>query len=255
MKDILYFLHIPKTAGTSLNKFVKSKYPDNKVYPFATYHQVYTNKKLNLDDFNMIAGHFTYSFVQNMKRPVKIITVFRHPVSRTISAYNHFMREPVHNYEFNKFKKCEIKEALNFYPHLFSNQQTKHLGFSENILTMPRYKIPIPFSIENWLEFYKNIDMNIIYQNAIANLDKLFLFGFTDRMQDFMKHLCKSFNWKMPEDHAKHNTAKDNQVKEDEISENVIKKIEKLNEFDLKLYNYARQKYKEMNRKLNNAIN
>ena len=191
MQSILYFLHIPKTAGTSLNNIIKEQFPKNKVYPYATYHQVYTNTKLKLDNYDIIAGHFTHSYVQNMIRPVKIITVLRNPVSRVISAYNHFMREPVCNFQFNNFKKCPIKDAINMYPWLFSNQQTKHLGWTENVLKMPRYKIPIPFSIENWLEFRQNLDMEKIYKNACEAIDNMFLFGFTDRLEEFIKILFK----------------------------------------------------------------
>lgn len=248
MKSILYFLHIPKTAGTSLNNLIKSQFPKEKVYPYATYHQVYTNTKLNLDNFDIIAGHFTHSYIQNMIRPVKIITMLRNPLSRVISAYNHFMREPVHNYEFNKFKKCPIKDAINMYPWLFSDQQTKHLGWSENVLKMPRYKIPIPFSIENWLEFRQNLNMEKIFQNACKNIDNMFLFGFTDRLEEFTKILFEKMEWNVPVEIPKSNIAKENQVQENEINERVIKRIEELNSYDNRLYQYARKKYKELYR-------
>lgn len=248
MENILYFLHIPKTAGTSLNNIIKSQFSKEKIYPFATYHQVYTNKKLELDSFDIISGHFTYSYIQNMTRPVNVITVLRNPVSRVISAYNHFMREPVHNFEFNKFKKCTLNDALNMYPWLFSNQQVKHLGWRQNVLKMPRFKIPIPFSIENWLEFRENLNMDKLYENACNALDNLFLFGFTDRLNEFVKTLFEKNNWKISVDIPKSNSAKENQIAENEVNDKIIKRIEELNSFDIKLYQYARKKYKEINR-------
>lgn len=246
MKNILYFLHIPKTAGTSLNKLIKSNFESEKVYPFATYHQIFTNTKLNLDDYEMVAGHFTMSFVKNFKSKVNTITIFRNPVSRVISAYNHFMREPEANFEFNYFKKCNIKQALQTYPWLFSNQQVKHLGWNENVLEMPRYKIPIPFSIENWKSFHQNIKIEEIYERACNNLKKLFLFGFTDRIEEFTNSLFKKMNWILPEEIPSKNKAKDNQITEDDLNSTIIEIIEKLNEYDIKLYQYARKLYKEI---------
>lgn len=246
MKRILYFLHIPKTAGTSLNKIIKAQFKNNKVYPFATYHQVFTNTKLNLDSFEMVAGHFTMSFVKNFNNPVDTFTVFRNPVSRVISAYNHFMREPEANFEFNYFKKCNIKQALQTYPWLFSNQQIKHLGWNDNILNMPRHKIPIPFSIENWKNFYENVNMDKIYKNACENLEKLFLFGFTDRINEFINNIFKKMNWSVPKEIPNQNKAKENQVTEEELNSSVVNIIENINEYDIKFYNYARRRYKEL---------
>jgi hypothetical protein len=246
MKKLLYFLHIPKTAGTSLNNILKSKFETQKVYPFATYHQVFTNSKLDLDSYDIIAGHFTMSFIQNLKSTPNIITVFRNPISRVVSAYNHFMREPEANFEFNYFKKCNIKKALQTYPWLFSNQQVKHLGWNQNILTVPKYKIPIPFSIENWKEFHGNIKINEIYKKACENLEKLFLFGFTDRIDEFINNLFIKMNWELPFEIPSKNKAKDNQITETDLSPDIIEIIEKLNEHDIKLYQHARKRYKEI---------
>ena len=41
-------MHIPKTAGTSLN-ILKFNFESDKIYPFATYHQLFTNSKLNFE--------------------------------------------------------------------------------------------------------------------------------------------------------------------------------------------------------------
>ena len=245
MKKILYFLHIPKTAGTSLN-ILKSNFESDKVYPFATYHQLFTNSKLNLDSYDFIKGHFTMSLIQNIKSKTNTITVFRNPISRVISAYNHFMREPDANFEFNYFKKCNIKQALQTYPWLFSNQQVKHLGWNINLLKMPKHKIQIPFSIENCKEFYQNIKMDEIYENACGNLENLFLFGFTDRIEEFINTLYIKLNWDLPLEVPNKNKAKDNQITEDDLSPDIIKMIEKLNQYDIKFYEHARKIYKEI---------
>jgi hypothetical protein len=87
----MLFLHIPKTAGTSLKRFL--------------YHQVSAQACLldpslpatleegELDRYQLVAGHLDYDFVGRYRRRPFVLTSLRHPVDRALSAY-YYQRTP-----------------------------------------------------------------------------------------------------------------------------------------------------------------
>ena len=79
-------MHIPKTAGTSVNNIIKSNFKNNKIYPFPTYHKVFTNSKLNYDSYELISGHFTMSLIENIKSAFFNINI-RHDGKKMFTAW------------------------------------------------------------------------------------------------------------------------------------------------------------------------
>ena len=246
MNEILYFLHIPKTAGFNLINLLKDNFKKDKVYPHAGYHELFQKNNLNFDSYDFIHGHYTVSLLKNIKNPVKTITILRNPISRTISAYNMFMRELEENFEFSKFKKTSIENALKNQSWLFSDQQTKHLGWDSNIIEYPKEKIPKKFSIEAWQEFYQNVNMDKLFENACENLKKLYLFGFTEKIDEFVQKLYDKMNWNKKNNLSKKYDDKNYAFKESSLTLNLKKEIEKLNQYDIKLYDYALDLYKNL---------
>ena len=82
------FIHIPKTGGTSINSRYLQKYKMKSVlkhsnHPFILYH----------DRGNKIISdwHFTYDQAYMQFPNYKYYTVIRHPISRWVSIYKHFL--------------------------------------------------------------------------------------------------------------------------------------------------------------------
>lgn len=87
----LLFLHIPKTAGTSLKRFLYHQLPvqDCLLDPPAAYPY----EPGMLDRFRLVAGHLDYDFVGHYLRRPFVLTCLRHPVERALSAY-YYQRTP-----------------------------------------------------------------------------------------------------------------------------------------------------------------
>lgn len=82
------FIHIPKTGGTSINSRYIKKYRMNSVlkhsrHPFIIYQ--------NRGDRVISEWHFTYDQAYTQFPDYKYYTVIRHPVSRWVSIYKHFL--------------------------------------------------------------------------------------------------------------------------------------------------------------------
>ena len=95
------FLHIPKTAGTTLLRILDRQYPPEVVHSFgADAHQsVVEYKALGEETRNkirLLRGHMAYGLHEYLPNAAGYFTVLREPVARVISYYNFIRRTPDH---------------------------------------------------------------------------------------------------------------------------------------------------------------
>jgi GT2 family glycosyltransferase len=108
--DVLFFLHIPKTGGLSLISLLDAEYEFDEILPLHSapspeLFEIYDIEQLK--KFRFIRGHFSFGALDSriyqhiVQNPISI-TLLREPVSRLISNYRHFIRNPkleVHPHE------------------------------------------------------------------------------------------------------------------------------------------------------------
>lgn len=95
---MLAFVHIPKTAGTTLHKIICHQYPANRI---AIHHDTDGPPTpelvacLRKRDCRVVMGHFSvglHEFIPGLR----YITCLRHPVARLVSHYHHTLNTPAH---------------------------------------------------------------------------------------------------------------------------------------------------------------
>lgn len=195
---MLYYLHIPKTGGTSLLNFLLELYGPEKV--FQIYYDInYKNAKRSrqiLGKKELIYGHFCFSVHRLLHdNQAKYVTSFRHPVERLVSLYKHLKRCPdsdsyeiikQHNWSLRDF--IESRSAIDINNHMTRilsadySRMERWIYFTKNWYSNARLKIPIyPFNQKRYLH------------TALSNLEKHFIFvGKTsnlDATKDFFSHI------------------------------------------------------------------
>jgi hypothetical protein len=105
----LLFLHIPKTAGTTLNSIIERQYSPQKIYALgeraqeslATCRQMPTAEK---QQYRLILGHMDFGLHEHVPGPSRYFTVLRQPLERCVSFYyfvqrlsNHYLHEYVYD--------------------------------------------------------------------------------------------------------------------------------------------------------------
>lgn len=89
------FLHIPKTAGTSLTELLIQHVGSGRVCPAGTLVDYDAMTDDELARYDMLKGHFDYALRARLRRPAVFLTMLRDPVERVVSLYQQWRRSPV----------------------------------------------------------------------------------------------------------------------------------------------------------------
>lgn len=92
MDRTLYFLHIPKTAGTSLRRWLTSHFRGEEEAPELVFAKLLELPRERLTEYRLICGHHGMYLPSLLLRPPMIVTVLRDPVSRSISHFGTSIR-------------------------------------------------------------------------------------------------------------------------------------------------------------------
>lgn len=93
MSDPFFFLHLPRTAGTTLNDVLRANFRPKEVlslYRDSDFTRYASLEPGQLDGVRLIQGHAllaSYDPPRLYDRPVRVFTFLRHPVDRLVSEY------------------------------------------------------------------------------------------------------------------------------------------------------------------------
>jgi len=132
--ELLVFLHLHKTGGTSLLSLIKQLLPSAKFAP--------TDRSGNVDlryledpQTKVVAGHITAYDLSSSKRSKAVVTVLREPIERLLShiyfikSYTKDHLSSFNRPELNEMKEKPISELIysNDFYQRFSNYYIKRL--------------------------------------------------------------------------------------------------------------------------------
>lgn len=91
----LFFLHLPKTAGTSLRAYLLEQYSEQATFPKFDYRGVDADDLASLASYDLVIGHFDTRLLRQLGRGRHASAlIMREPVSRTVSALRHAIADP-----------------------------------------------------------------------------------------------------------------------------------------------------------------
>jgi hypothetical protein len=93
----LYFVHVPKCAGTSFISLLDERYCSNEILPIhydlGKFEKEYANSQL--PQYKFIRGHFPYdSVVSHLPETPRVITFLRDPITQFVSHFEMRQRVP-----------------------------------------------------------------------------------------------------------------------------------------------------------------
>lgn len=240
-EDQLYFLHLAKTGGRSLEDFLKKHFTSQETIRIDVEHGYPENiPSYVFNNYRLYSGHLGYHFVNLFPQNRKPfwITMLRNPVERVVSHYYFFRNmQPVnkghiayqHQVLASKLSLLDFVESSEMV-NLVSNYQFNNLLDSKmNLIDAAETKSPL-----NTGFLSKSIKL---VKDRLK--DECMFFGITEHYSISLALICYTFNWEMPTQTLPKLNVTPDKPATNHLAQEAIEAIKKKLEFDLEIYNFA----------------
>lgn len=235
MKDEYIFVHIPKTAGTSVRNLFIEIFSEELISPSFPVTVLDSDKAKELNKYKIICGHISMTDVERYFPNRKLITFLRNPIDRCLSIYGFFRQqsdiplihldqirnENISSEAISIAKQLNVNDFFNStHPHILqniNNRMTRQIGYSARF------------------EDCGHLSDDVVLARAKSNLSKYFHVGLYENLENDIEEMCVKLgidkSTKLPELNKTSNPIRSN-----EISDELRDRISKLNRLDVELY-------------------
>jgi hypothetical protein len=219
--EAVIFLHLPKAAGSTLNRLIEWEYPLFQMYSVDpvffrwSWAHLHRLSRKRLKRTRMFKGHMLFGLHAILPQPATYITVLREPVDRVISSF-YFMRtyklHPLY-WKF-KFENWSLEDFVRRSPR--ENVQCKIIAGAE-------YNKPCTAEI---------------CERAKENLVRYFsVVGLSERFEESLALMKLRFGWKLQR-YSSFNVTRSRPRKAD-VPQSTLDLIAEKNALDISLYKCA----------------
>ena len=242
--DILYFLHIQKTAGTTLMNILDSYFDLDSIYPEQFWEKLLPNLPLDFSKYKLVRGHFGYGIYRILPKKPVYITMLREPIERTISDYEHIRRDKIKDKEYVP-KNETILDALKHFRRkkIFTNAQTGYVALDLDMpsLIANRPSTEKQIMIRRWLGVAgKQTPDDKLLEDAKKHLLECVFVGIVEKFEESLFLLYYTFGWRPLSAAWKLNPSPKRSKSQDLPSE-TLNEIKKCTKLDSELYAFANQ--------------
>jgi len=221
----ILFLHIPKTAGTTVHHILNNEYRGLPSFSISHPDQISIFEKLSKEErwkIKVLKGHFVFGADAYYSEPTTYFTFLREPIKRSISSFNYLKSNHVFPFEKSE-EQYSLKDLLKSgHKKNFDNCHVRFLAGTTHLA-------------------YGEVNEET-YQLALSNFENYFdSFGICERFDESLIYLKQRLNWAMPY-YVKANVSE----KKSYLSifdEETYQLLNYYNRFDLLLYEHANKKF------------
>jgi Galactose-3-O-sulfotransferase len=227
------FVHIGRTAGTTLARILGRTYPRHETHSFPSTDiegAVAAFRSLPLEErerFRLLKGHIMFGIHDAIPRPFTYITLIRDPVDRLISHYFYILQRPEHRLHarlsstgmsFEDFVRSGITlETDNWQARSISGMEDEFGCCGEDML--------------------KRATQNILEHFSVC--------GITDLFDETLVLMHRALNWEATSLYYGRENATDRPRGRD-VPRRWIAAVEDQNPIDLELYAFARARLERL---------
>lgn len=228
------FLHIPKTAGTTLNRIIEWQYNPLAIFTMDPYRIRATPERLQKlserrrRSLRMVRGHLYYGIHEFLPQGATYFTMLREPVARFFSSFYFIQRRPLHP--------------------MHRKVTTERIGVEDFIRLTPR-RHNLQCSLISGIKNDGSSDRRML-DLAKENLEKSFsMVGLAERFEESLMLMAKTYDWEIPF-YENRKVAKTRP----KVDSGEVEMIREHNRLDLELYEFAKGLFEESLRKKEAAV-
>ena len=142
-----FFMHIPKTGGTTFRKMLTNHFPEGSYYPtqddlIKNGGGYYTQREL-VNKYSehlkkpLIIGHYSIDLIKHLNPNVKVITFLRNPIDQILSHVKHILKHDsiLKGADPNEIIEKRIKKIGNIQTRFLARQHLTSLMDKTNNLS------------------------------------------------------------------------------------------------------------------------
>ncbi len=233
-----FFIHIQKTAGTSLRQHLLENFRQEEIYPLPqkggllNYLVLYEMGGLLVGlppeeqaAFRLFHGHMPFAVTRRLTgdKPPTTFTVLREPVARTLSVLKQKKRKRP------ELADASLEDIYNI-PKYFEGQILNHQA--------KVFAVPDDSDLLSGFDPYPIGPAEL--ETAKQNLAKVDVIGLQSDMPAFLTELERRFGWRMLQEDVRENVSKDM-----DVPQSLIERIKADNAVDIAFYEFAQQLVKK----------
>lgn len=242
-----FFIHIKKTAGTSLVSLIQRNYNwrNEILYQASTWREIWHLNPQKLSQAKFIRGHFGINLLKLLPDDIDRFTFLRDPVQRCLSDLNFANRTKGHwPHKILTDNKLNAKEAL-LHPQINNyckNHLLANLGMDVAIESLWMNRPAIIKTAQKFMDFLNSTECLGIAQK---HLNSCYFIGITEYFNLSYLLLCYLNHWR-PDLHTEAYHKGDKSWINETIGPEEIEYLNMVNQNDFMLYDYGKKKFEDM---------
>lgn len=243
------FLHIPKTAGASMQTFLASHYSADEIVLAGNLTRLLGLDSRDVARTKLLQGHFFGAFPQYWGEHRFTLTVLRDPIERALSHYGHIVRDRDHYLHQRALELGSLEaflDADDTRPAV-NNFQARMLALETNVedafnalSDAQRGAWVLERNIETTIE--AGLTGEVLLARAIARLNTIDVVGVTERISDVAAVLCFKLGWLYP-DRLDVLNVNESRMRRSCIDASTLQRLTELNSVDRALYDVAQHRF------------
>jgi len=240
-QDVLYFLHIPKTAGTSLISILDSYFKNDEVLRLHAWKYLLPKMPLDFSKYRFVRGHYGIGFYRLLPKKPLYLTALRDPKGIIISSYKMIQRQPEEAKRYSIPQGKTISELITD-PKIegLNDTQVHWLAVDLDVISLTKnmdMNELANFQPEEHSYFkHPNMSDDELLKTAKQNLVEFAWVGILERFEESLFLLHYQFGWKPIRDTRKRNVAPKGL---NDLNDAAKKQLDECTKLDREIYKYG----------------